>query len=375
MTLLERKQAATPTICRTRRTTVLCLVFAVMLKFGLHDGSLSARIRDVCSDPELSHLSSLNNLAAADNMDPGGVDYARFTSDHRIYRSFFLAGFSVLAYDHLLTLHTEVKYIWKSKLRPSTLWYLLLRYTCLASNIWVSTFYFLIIDYESCVKMEILWEVLVILQEALIELTLIVRVYAMYGRNPWILAALAFVLLLVAIPLWASITNGHPQIFTAPGPGLGVPGCHNVTPRTDTRPIGLYVRVNTNRKPPSTHMFHTNRDCRRLGSNAYTQRRSSSALMYTSTSLVERMWRDGVMYFGLIGLVNTANLFTFYFGDILLAGFLSWFATSLSITLLSRLILNLHEASMIGIDTEEPNTVNLETLKFRTVTRADNSMN
>jgi len=297
-------------------------------------------------------------------MDSGGVDYARFTSDHRIYRSLFLAGFSVLAYDHLLTLHTEVKYIWKSKLRPSTLWFLLLRYTCLASNIWVSTFYFVIIDYESCEKMEILWEVLVILQEALIELTLIVRVYAMYGRNPWILAALAFVLLLVAIPLWATITIGHPQIFTAPGPG--VPGCHNVTPRTEALRIAggweaiiacdVLVFLLTLRK-------------------AYTQRRSNSTLMYTSTSLVERMWRDGVMYFGLIVLVNTANLFTFYFGDILLSGFLSWFATSLSITLLSRLILNLHEACMIGIDTEEPNTVNLETLRFRTVTRGDNSVN
>ncbi|KAJ7230187.1 hypothetical protein GGX14DRAFT_410080, partial [Mycena pura] len=107
---------------------------------------------------------------------------------------------------------------------------------------------------------------------------------------------------------------------------------------------------------------------------AYTQRCSNSALMFRSTSLVERMWRDGVMYFGLIVFVNTANLFTLYFGDTLLSGFLCWFTTSLSMTLLSRLILNLHEACMIGIDTEEPNTVNLETLKFHTVTRADNSM-
>ncbi|KAJ7218509.1 hypothetical protein GGX14DRAFT_437326, partial [Mycena pura] len=77
--------------------------------------------------------------------------------------------------------------------------------------------------------MQILWEVLLILQEVLIELTLIVRVFAMYGRNPWILAVLALVLL-VAIPLWTIITNGRPKIVTAPGPG--VPGCHNVTPRT-----------------------------------------------------------------------------------------------------------------------------------------------
>ncbi|KAJ7206342.1 hypothetical protein GGX14DRAFT_643417 [Mycena pura] len=249
--------------------------------------------------PSIFPQQPCNNLVAADNMDPGGIDYARFTYDHRIYRSFFLAGFSILVYDHLLTLHTEVKYIWKSKLRPSTLWFLLL----------------------SCVKLNIFSEVLVILQEFLIELTLIVRVFAMYGRNPWILAVLvAPVLLLVAVLLlmqWASITNGPPQILTAPDPG--VPGCHLATPRTVTRPIGLY-----------------------------------------GLQAVGKGW---AMYFGMIVLVNTANVFTFYFGDILLsAAFLSWFATSLSTTLLSHLILNLHEAYSIGIETEELNTVNLETL-------------
>ncbi|KAJ7279469.1 hypothetical protein C8J57DRAFT_1502119 [Mycena rebaudengoi] len=318
-------------------------------------------------------------------MDSGGVDYAS-----RIHRSFFLAGFSVLAYDHLLTLPMEAKYIWKSKLRPSTLWFLLLRYTCLISSIWMYTFYFVVFDYEP-ISLFLNYSHLRItfhlpsptvathVLKFLIESTLIVRVFAMYGRNPWILAALgAQVLFVPAISLWGNINNGRPQMLNAPGPGM--PGCHYAIPRTTALRLAgtwggliacdVFVFLLTLWK-------------------AYTQRRSNSALMYRSTTLVERMWRDGAMYFGMIVLVNTANLLTFYFGDvgfcsnstytvlaladgykILLAGFLSWPASNLAITLLSRLILNLHEAWHIGIETEEPNTMNLETLRFQI--RTDN---
>jgi len=72
------------------------------------------------------------------------------------------------------------------------------------------------------------------------------------------------------------------------------------------------------------------------------------------------------MYFGIIVLANVANLLTFYVGDVLLSGFLSWFTTSLSVTLLSRLMLNLHEAANVGIDTAEPNTMELESIRFPT---------
>jgi hypothetical protein len=40
---------------------------------------------------------------------------------------------------------------------------------------------------------------------------------------------------------------------------------------------------------------------------------------------------------------------------------------SLSIMLLARLMLNLHEAAAVGITSEEPNTIELGTLRFATV--------
>jgi hypothetical protein len=40
---------------------------------------------------------------------------------------------------------------------------------------------------------------------------------------------------------------------------------------------------------------------------------------------------------------------------------------SLSIMLLARLMLNLHEVAAVGMSMEEPNTIELETLRFATV--------
>ncbi|KAJ6452964.1 hypothetical protein C8R45DRAFT_1223339 [Mycena sanguinolenta] len=176
------------------------------------------------------------------------------------------------------------------------------------------------------------------------------QVFAMYGLNLWILTCLLGVGGLAAsLALWSAVKYGHPQMLFAPG----LTGCHTAIPRAsalrlagaweaqlvcDTLVFALTVR------------------------RAYIQRRTSQR--YRGT-LVERMVTDGGMYFRIILLANLANLLTFYVGDVLLSGFLSWFTTSLSVTLLSRLMLNLHEAANVGIDTAEPNTLELESIEFR----------
>ncbi|KAJ6462294.1 hypothetical protein C8R47DRAFT_1327256 [Mycena vitilis] len=91
----------------------------------------------------------------------------------------------------------------------------------------------------------------------------------------------------------------------------------------------------------------------------YIQRRA--CLGYTGT-LIERMVTDGAMYFVLMVLTNLANVLTYYFGDALIAGLLSWFAISVAMTVLSRLMLNLHEVATTT--TAGPSTMELETLRF-----------
>ncbi|KAJ7506162.1 hypothetical protein B0H11DRAFT_2272367 [Mycena galericulata] len=326
--------------------------------------------------------------------DSTDLDYATFASDHRIYRSFFVAGLVILIYDHLLTFGTEVKYVWSSRLRPSTCWFLAVRYAGLAASITISVFYFGNLGHEevrshipiflpdqtktdmnSCVKMQLAWEVLLVIQEVLVECTLGLRVFAMYGLNVWILSCLlAAGGLSASLALWAIVKYGHPQMLSAPG----LSGCHTAIPRSsafrECTPFTLQS-IPTTYIPQLAGLagaWEAQLVCDTLVfaltvRRAYIQRRTSPR--YTGT-LIERMVTDGGMYFGIIVLANLANLSTFYLGDVLLSGFLSWFTTSLSVTLLCRLMLNLHEAAGAGIDTAEPNTMDLETIRFPTVGRS-----
>ncbi|KAJ7203938.1 hypothetical protein C8J57DRAFT_1735204 [Mycena rebaudengoi] len=280
------------------------------------------------------------------------LDRATFTWDLRLYRSVVLASLVLLIYDHTLTLATEVKFIWAGKLRPSIYWFLGLRYIGLVANITNSVIYFADLSPEVCVKMQISWKVLLVSQEVLVECTLIMRVFAMYDRNWWILIFLLAVFApWPALAVWDTIKLGQPQIFSVPG----ISGCALIVPRTSTFRLAggwesqiacdILVFLLTVRR-------------------AYVQRETYPR--YAGT-LLWRMTTDGAGYFCIIIIANVANLVTFYLGDILLAGFLSWFVTSLSIVLLARLMLNLHEAAAVGMTTEEPNTIELETLRFATV--------
>ncbi|KAI0088749.1 hypothetical protein BDY19DRAFT_143826 [Irpex rosettiformis] len=58
--------------------------------------------------------------------------------------------------------------------------------------------------------------------------------------------------------------------------------------------------------------------------------------------LVTLMVRDGAMYFGVMVLVQGANVVTFYAGSPVLRGTLSTLASDVSVTMMSRLMLNLH---------------------------------
>ncbi|KAF7345331.1 hypothetical protein MSAN_01910000 [Mycena sanguinolenta] len=302
-------------------------------------------------------LRSLRDL-----MEP---DYATLTYDSLIMRCFFLAGLSILTYDHLLTFGAEVKYIWSSKLRLGTCWFLAIRYLGLCTNITICAYYFIDWDHEvcrwivappassNCVGMQWAWMMFVVILELLVEVTLTVRVFAMYGLNKWILACLLCVNAGIAIVgLFAVIEYGkHPDLIIV----SGISGCHLVYPRSAaTPPAGAWeailvcdilVFVLTARK-------------------ALVHRKT---IPLYAGSLIERMATDGTMYFGIIVLANLANVLTFYLADALLSGFLSYFSTNLSVTLISRLMLNLHETADARVNNLTLNTWNTETVRLPAV--------
>ncbi|KAG1902323.1 uncharacterized protein F5891DRAFT_1186419 [Suillus fuscotomentosus] len=66
----------------------------------------------------------------------------------------------------------------------------------------------------------------------------------------------------------------------------------------------------------------------------------------TSVNIV---FHDGAMYFGAMTLINIPNILTYYSGSVNTRGSLATFTSSMSATLISRLVLNLHESMDTGI--------------------------
>ncbi|KAJ7734026.1 hypothetical protein DFH07DRAFT_130697 [Mycena maculata] len=92
---------------------------------------------------------------------------------------------------------------------------------------------------------------------------------------------------------------------------------------------------------------------------AYKRGREAIA---ASGSLWTVMIRDGAMYFGMISLANLANILVFYLGDSNTAGGLSWCTSAISVTMMVRLMLNLHQAA--APDEGSTHTTNLESIRF-----------
>ncbi|KAJ7258746.1 hypothetical protein B0H12DRAFT_1232192 [Mycena haematopus] len=255
--------------------------------------------------------------------DSTGLDNATFVSHNAISRSVFLAGLVIIVYDHLLTLGAEVKYVWSTKLRPSTCWFLALRYIGLVANLTVATWHFADLSLEvcpifavaprsfrfdlvalpqSCVKLQWAWMFLIVLLETLVEATLAIRVFAMYGLNKLILGVLLSATgFILGSGLFAIVDYGRD-----PGRHVvtGFSGCATTLPRSAallpaavweaTLLCDILVFVLTVRR-------------------AFMQR--SSSLLY-SGSLIQRMTTDGSMYFGIIILAILANVLSFYLGDV-----------------------------------------------------------
>ncbi|KAJ7288762.1 hypothetical protein C8J57DRAFT_1495036 [Mycena rebaudengoi] len=77
-------------------------------------------------------------------------------------------------------------------------------------------------------------------------------------------------------------------------------------------------------------------------------------------SILDFMVHDGAMYFAVLALANLANILMYYIGDPWTAASLSWFTSTISVTMICRLMLNLHEAADIGIFTEHSTILSIQ---------------
>ncbi|KAJ6591932.1 hypothetical protein B0H10DRAFT_1960671 [Mycena sp. CBHHK59/15] len=128
---------------------------------------------------------------------------------------------SVVLYDYLLTLGSEVENLWGPRFRRSSAWFLLFRYVTLLSNLTMVAFFLGNLNPE-------IENYLLVVQEFFIGCSLSLRVCAMYGFNRKVFISLSIAALTtVGLGAWAVV---GPKLILE----TSVPACHVTTSKNQS---------------------------------------------------------------------------------------------------------------------------------------------
>ncbi|KAJ6597461.1 hypothetical protein DFH09DRAFT_1131900 [Mycena vulgaris] len=249
---------------------------------------------------------------------------------------FFFPAIVILYYDHLLTLPAEVAYIWRRPKARSTYWFFLNRYLNFFATLPITVFNFVQFDHAVCSKYALFRQILLVVQVVVVDVILSLRVYAMYGLDRRVLYILGCAAVVgVGVAAWAISAQNNPRDLE----DYSVPGCF----------LPLSNRSGTYLAAVWEALFAY--DLLIFGmivartSRLWLRQRAPGS----STPLVTLMQRDGALYFVAMTLANLPNVISFYVGGPFLKGGFSTFATSISATMTSRLMLNLHASADRGL--------------------------
>ncbi|KAF8193216.1 hypothetical protein K438DRAFT_846056 [Mycena galopus ATCC 62051] len=251
----------------------------------------------------------------------------------QVHDVLFLISISVLYFDHLITFGDEIRFLWKKAKTPSTYSFLVNRYLAFFGDIVVTFFVFKTVPDSVCKHINIFRQLLLIFNQTAICLLLTVRIYALYGRQTKVLVyMLGAGAVLMGFSLWAISGTGGTPVH-------GVVGCHIA----NSHQIGIHLAV------PWEALFIY--DVLIVLALFYKslQTRNQSVTMRSQPTLLNLLIRDGAVYFVIMAAINLANILTFYMAGPLLRGCLSTMAGCLSVTMMSRLMLNLHAVESRGI--------------------------
>ncbi|CAK5265979.1 unnamed protein product [Mycena citricolor] len=272
----------------------------------------------------------------------------------------YLVAMSILLWDHALTFDQEIQYIWARKKRMSAYLFLVVRYGVIVANlphlifiyapisltvrdpIWLRNAISSLLRIRSVCCSRNWW---------CLVLIMIGRVYALSGRNRRLLLSIILIAIsLVGLTAWSlrQGQRGYP-ITVVPGCHLGVSqlgasrGFRYLAPQS----FGLIC----SHRPQ--HLLdlpvHLRHDYFRADALFWkrfsTGSRRADAYAFASRS----SFRWCAVYYGTMALANLANIVTFLTPNRHIRGTLASFATCFSVTMLVRLMLNIHGRSEDGI--------------------------
>ncbi|KAF7350278.1 hypothetical protein MVEN_01331800 [Mycena venus] len=275
-------------------------------------------------------LSPLHPSARIDAMDDGGISTAQAL---RLQDELHLISITFFYLDHCLTFDDEVRYLWRKAKTRSTYYFFLNRYLAFFGDASITIFRFATVPISVCPHVNVFRQLLLVINQCLVCLLLTLRIYALYGRNIRVyIGMLGFGAVLLGISCWALIRkSGVPQ--------PNFVGCHI----DNSQKLGVYLAV-----PWEALVIYDVVIFLALFYKSL-RTRAESPTVWWHTPLLSLLIRDGAIYFAVMALFNLGNIMTFYMAGPLLRGCLSTMASSMSVTLTSRLMLNLHSVDRTGI--------------------------
>jgi len=266
------------------------------------------------------------------------ADLITYEQGHIFTSVWILIPVVILCYDHLLTLESEINFVWRKPKRLSFFVFVTLRYLALLSSIGMVILRFSEIPLERCHAWNFAKKGLIILQNVLVGYMFALRVYAMYNFSKTILLFLCVMgLTTIILAAWSTVSETTLPI---------------------TVPAGCDIPVSKESAIRMAAAWESQFLCDVVifGFTVWRSYRQPSKI---PGSILSHMARDGAQYFAVIALVNLVNILMYYFGDPWIAGSMSWFTSTISITMMLRLMLNLHKVADVGILTDQFTTSTL----------------
>ncbi|KAI0089518.1 hypothetical protein BDY19DRAFT_108365 [Irpex rosettiformis] len=257
---------------------------------------------------------------------------ADFPLDQLYVHSFLhIVGITILFYDHILTFGEEISRIWASPGSGASLYFLLTRYFSFFVTITITfgnfSNSFSTVQPPSCLDYVFYRQVVLMATQILVGIMQFLRTYALYCKSKRI-AALIFGVgaVLVSLSVWA-VTGQQGEVSLQQG-------CHMASSKTSSIHIAVAWEA----------LFTFDAMIFVLTLLKTYKERASHRLVRPS-DLVSLVFRDGAIYFGVMMLAQGANVITFYVAPPALRGTLSTAASTISVTMISRLTLNLHSTA------------------------------
>jgi len=244
-----------------------------------------------------------------------------------------LVSFVILYYDHALTLPSEIQRFWaRGPLTWPTFLFFVNRYLAFLGHFPVILEAFWntsdsprkiamcrhLQSYHQCLELAI---------QLIICVLLIIRIYALYGGERWVVGLLlAIVGVDVVVGCWSTLSNAP---IPMPPLALTAQGCSE--PLGNEQGFHLAIAWGGQLVFDATCFVLTVQKTFAIGRASHR------------TLIINTLLYDGALYFAVMTAANLANIFTFLLAPPILKGVVSTFVNIISVTMMSRLMLNIRD--------------------------------